>query len=203
MSLYVRRSWSAIAVSLVRAGLSPQPCAVRSDTALGQRLATKGGDALRVHETAPASFMPRQPRARGTAARACGARPAAGRTGRVPLSQIDKASLTLRRSVTLRGWRTTGPSHRTPVRSPSLAVPCGRGPRSFSRPPPMGGGMQLAESQDKDPWWTAPVHPRSPAAPAVDVAGAGIKLAAGVRKTRRRGHRVLDKEGEALGNCKR
>jgi hypothetical protein len=171
MSLYVRRSWSAIPISLARAGLSPQPHAVRSATALGQRLAVKGRDALRVRASSPASFVPRRPRARGTAARACGARPAAARTGCVPLSQIDQASLTLRRSAPRRGWRTTRPSHRTPVRSPSLAAPCGRGPRSFSRLAPMGGGMKLAESQDKDPWWTAPAHPRSPAAPAVDTAG--------------------------------
>jgi hypothetical protein len=35
----------------------------------------------------------------------------------------------------------------------------------------MGGGMKLAESQGKDPWWTAPAHTRSPAAPSVDTAG--------------------------------
>ena len=156
---------------LGRAGLSSQPHAVRSDAALGQCLAAKGRDTLRVRASSPASLVPRRPRARGMAERACCARPAAGRTGRVPLSQIDTAPLTLRRSATRAEWRTTRPSHRTPGRSPSLAAPCGRGPRSFSLPPPMWGGMKLAESEDKDPWWTAPAHTRSPAAASVDTAG--------------------------------
>jgi hypothetical protein len=131
---------------LGRAGLSSQPHAVRSNDALGQRLAAEGRDALRVRESSPASAVPRRPRARGMAERACCARPAAWRTGGVPLSQIDTASLTLRRSATRAEWRTTRPSHRTPVRSPSLAAPCGRGPRSFSLPPQMWGGIKLAES---------------------------------------------------------
>ena len=109
-----------------------------SSSAAGHQAAARGG---RCHHhtslSTLASFVPQPPRTHSTAATACGAqRKAARSTVRLPLSPSDQASLIVRGSTTLRGWRRRVPAPGHPCGIRRCQHRCGQWPQSSSVPQP-------------------------------------------------------------------